>query len=81
MEKSRTKELTEQVIELNKKQIEEMRKLEEQREQALKAEKYDESAEEVYNLYQSYIKSGFTAEQAWELVKITITNVTKRSLF
>lgn len=69
---SNTKELTEQIMELHKKHTEEMRSLEEQREQALKTERYDESATEVHNLYNSYIKAGFTEEQAWELVKLVI---------
>ena len=39
-----SKELTEQVMELHKKQTKEMKALEEQREEALKVEKYDEAA-------------------------------------
>lgn len=78
---SRTKDLTIQIKELHEKQTEEMRSLEEQREQALKDEKYDESATELFNVYKSYIKAGFTEEQAWELVTIQLTNATKRTLF
>lgn len=78
---SRTKDLTIQIKELHEKQTEEMRSLEEQREQALKNEKYDESATELFNIYKSYIKAGFTEEQAWELVTIQLTNATKRTLF
>lgn len=44
-----SKELTEQVMELHKKQTEEMKALEEQREEALKVEKYDEAAVELHN--------------------------------
>lgn len=69
---SNTKELTEQIMELHKKHTEEMRSLEEQREQALKTERYDEAATEIHNLYNSYVKAGFTEEQAWELVKLAI---------
>lgn len=75
------KDLTKQIKELHEKQTEEMRSLEEQREQAIKDEKYDESAKELFNIYQSYIKAGFTEEQAWTLVTIQITNATKRTLF
>lgn len=75
------KDLTKQIKELHEKQTEEMRSLEEQREQAIKDEKYDESAKEIFNIYQSYIKAGFTEEQAWTLVTIQITNATKRTLF
>ncbi len=78
---SKTKDLTVQIKELHEKQTEEMRSLEEQREQALKEEKYDESATELFNIYKSYIKAGFTEEQAWELVTIQLTNATKRTLF
>ena len=55
-----SKELTEQVMELHKKQTEEMKALEEQREEALKAEKYDEVSIELHNMYDSHIKAGFT---------------------
>lgn len=75
------KDLTKQIKELHEKQTEEMRSLEEQREQAIKDEKYDESAKELFDIYQSYIKAGFTEEQAWTLVTIQITNATKRTLF
>lgn len=75
------KDLTKQIKELHEKQTEEMRSLEEQREQAIKDEKYDESAKELFNIYQSYIEAGFTEEQAWTLVTIQITNATKRTLF
>lgn len=78
---SKTKDLTVQIKEIHEKQTEEMRSLEEQREQALKEEKYDESATELFNIYKSYIKAGFTEEQAWELVTIQLTNATKRTLF
>lgn len=78
---SRTKDLTNQIKELHGKQTEEMRSLEEQREAALKEEKFDESATELFNIYKSYIKAGFTEEQAWELVTIQLTNATKRTLF
>lgn len=76
-----TKELTEKICELHKAQTEEMRALEEQREEALKVEKYDEGAQELHNLYESYIRAGFTEEQAWELTVIAVTNATKRTLF
>lgn len=55
--------------------------LEEEREKALKIEKFDEATGELHNLYKSFIKSGFTEEQAWELTKISLTNGTKKTLF
>lgn len=75
------KELTKQIKELHEKQTDEMRSLEEQRENALKAEKYDESAKELHNMYTSYIKAGFTEEQAWALTLTIVQNGTKRTLF
>ena len=76
-----SKELTAQVAELYKKQTEEMKALEEQREEALKAEKFDEMAVELRNMYDSYIKAGFTEEQAWKLTEIIVTNSTKKGIF
>lgn len=87
MGKSKTRELTEQVMELHKQQTEEMkqteamRQLEEEREKALNEEKFDEAAEELHNMYNSYVKAGFTEEQAWELVKIIMSNSTRKTLF
>lgn len=75
------KELTNEVKALHEKQTEEMRKLEQEREEALKAKKYDEGATELKNLYDSYVRAGFTEEQAWELVTIMVSNGTKRTLF
>lgn len=76
-----SKELTVQVAELYKKQTEEMKALEEKRDEALKEEQYDEAAVELHNMYDSYIKAGFTEEQAWELTKIVVTNGTKKGIF
>lgn len=76
-----SKELTKQVMELHKKQTEEMKVLEEQREEALKVEKYDEVAVELHNMYDSYIKAGFTEEQAWKLTEIVVTNGTRKGIF
>ncbi len=82
-----SKELTEQVMELYKKQYifriynEEIKALEEQREEALKVEKYDEAAVELHNMYNSYIKAGFTEEQAWKLTEIVFANSTKKGIF
>lgn len=78
---SKAKDLTKQIKELHDMQTEEMKALEEQREQALKEEQYDETANQLFAIYQSYIKAGFTEEQAWELVTIQLTNATKRTLF
>lgn len=53
----------------------------EQREKALKVEKYDKVAVELHNMYDSYIKAGFTEEQAWKLTEIVFTNSTKKGIF
>lgn len=76
-----SKELTKQVMELHKKQTEEMKALEEQREEALKVEKYNDAAVELYKMYDSYIKAGFTEEQAWKLTEILVNNSTKKGIF
>lgn len=73
-----SKELTEQVMKLHKELTEETKALEEQREEALKVEKYDKSAVELHNIYDSYIKAGFTEEQAWKLTEIVFANSTKK---
>ena len=46
-------------------------------EKALKEEKYDEGASAVKGIYDSYIKAGFTEEQAWELLTISMENALK----
>ncbi len=68
MEELTVKELTKQVSEL-----------EEQREKALKKEKYDEGAAELKNMHDSYIRAGFNEAQAWELVTIIVSNSTKKT--
>ena len=72
-----SKELTQQIMELH----EEMKAIEEQREEAFKVEKYDETAVELHNMYDSYIKAGFTEEQAWKLTEIIFTNGTRKGIF
>ncbi len=74
---TKSQELTEQVIELNNKQTEEMKALEMEREKALKEEKNDEGAAAVKGVYDAYIKAGFTEEQAWDLLKIMMVTASK----
>lgn len=78
---SRAKELTQQIADCHHFHENEMKNLEEQREQALKEEKFDEAAQKLHNMYESHIRAGFSEEQAWELVRIFFTNTTKRTLF
>lgn len=50
-------------------------------EKANRVESKNESAAELYEMYQSYVIAGFTEEQAWEMTKILINNATtKRGL-
>ena len=74
---TKTQELTKQVMELNMKQTEEMQALEAEREKALEEEKYDEMAIEIKGIYDSYIKAGFTEEQAWQLLALSMVNAFK----
>ena len=80
MENINVKELTKQICELHKSHTEEIKALEEQREEALKDEQFDEGAKDIHRMYMSYIKAGFTEEQAWELTTIFFTNATKKSI-
>ena len=56
--------------------------LKQELENANRIESKNQSAAELYEVYQSYVTAGFTEEQAWELTKILINNATtKRDLF
>ena len=41
----------------------------------------EKAAQSTFDIYQSYIKAGFSEEQAWTLVQIVMSNATKRTLF
>lgn len=59
----------------------EIRLLKHELEKANRVEVKNNAATEMYEIYESYIKAGFTTEQAWELTKIIIDNSTvKRGL-
>lgn len=45
-----------------------------QRERLLKEEKLDEASEILFSMYRSLQAQGFTPEQAWELMTITLNN-------
>ena len=50
-------------------------------EKANRVESKDNAAVELYEMYESYVRAGFTDTQAWELTKIIINNTTmKRGL-
>lgn len=60
----------------------EIKNLKEQLENKKKEEQFDDCAKNCHSMYASYVKAGFTEEQAWELTKNLITNATsKRSIF
>lgn len=81
MAKNTVRELTEQLTDLRRNTKSKIKKLEEQREKAVVEEQFDEGASNVFNLYKSYIKAGFTEAQAWELLLIQFGNATKTTLF
>lgn len=43
--------------------------------------KYDDCANEIRTVYQSFVNSGFTEEQAFEILTITLNNQTKKTIF
>jgi hypothetical protein len=47
-------------------------------EKANRVESKDNVAVELREMYESYVKAGFTEEQAWELTKIIINNSTMK---
>lgn len=38
-------------------------------------------ASALYDVYQAYIEAGFAKEEAWELIRIFVSNNTKKTLF
>lgn len=58
-----------------------MTALEAEREIALKEEQFDDTAQELKRMYDSYVRAGFTKAQAWVLTIIIISNGTKKTLF
>lgn len=77
----KSEKLTEQIIKLNNNQTEEIAALEAERELALKEEQFDDTAQDLKRMYDSYVRAGFTESQAWELTTILVKNGTRTSLF
>lgn len=77
----KSEKLTEQIIQLNHNQTEEIAALEAERELALKEEQLDDIAQDLKRMYDSYVRVGFTESQAWELTTILVKNGTRTSLF
>lgn len=60
----------------------EIKDLKGQLESVSKDEQNDKAAQELRSAYESYIRAGFTDEQAWTLVITLVSNATqKRSIF
>lgn len=60
----------------------EIKDLKSQLESVSKDEQNDKAAQELRSAYESYIRAGFTDEQAWTLVITLVSNATqKRSIF
>jgi hypothetical protein len=75
---TKTKAELEQEIESNRTQIQSLKA---ELEKANRVETKDNAATELYEMYESYVKAGFTDEQTWKLTKIIINNTTmKRGL-
>ena len=61
----------------------ELREVKSQLEIKTKEEKNDDCANEIHNLYKSFVKVGFTEDQAWILTSQLVINSTrpKTSIF
>lgn len=70
---TKTKAELEQEIANNHNQI---AALKQELEKVNRIENKNQSATELYEMYQSYVTAGFSQEQAWELTKILINNAT-----
>jgi len=65
-------ELTKECKALRDNYTEEMKSLEQQREEALRDEKYLADARQLKSCYDAHIAAGFTEEQAWEIITILL---------
>jgi hypothetical protein len=52
----------------------EIRDLKAQLDAKHKEELFDEGATQIHNLYKSFVKAGFTEEQAWVLTRDAVNN-------
>ncbi len=60
---------------------EEVRELEEQKNELAKQETANSAGADIYRIYKGFINAGFSEQQAWELVTIVVNNNTKTTLF
>lgn len=70
-------ELLEEIEQKN----EELKSLKEEMKNLEKYKQYDDCANEVRAMYQSFVNSGFSEEQSFQILTITLNNSTKRTLF
>ena len=70
-------ELLEEIEQKN----EELKNLKSEVEKLEKYKKYDDCANEIRAMYQSFVNSGFTEDQAFEILTITLNNQIKRTIF
>lgn len=56
----------------------EIKSLHEEIDKLEKYKQYDDAAGEIKALYDSYINAGFMVDQAFELVRIIVSNCTKK---
>lgn len=71
------KELLEEIEQKN----EELKSLKSEVKKLENYRKYDDCANEIRTVYQSFVNSGFTEEQAFEILTITLNNQTKKTIF
>ena len=71
------KELLEEIEQKNK----ELKSLKSEVKKLENYRKYDDCANEIRTVYQSFVNSGFTEEQAFEILTITLNNQTKKTIF
>ena len=58
--------------------IAEIEGLKKQLDEQKEVEKHDDMAREMRYMYHSFVKNGFTEDQAWELVRTCFDNITKQ---
>lgn len=75
-----TKTKAELLEEIEKKN-EELKNLKEEVENLERYKQYDDCANETRAAYQSFVNAGFSDEQAFKILTITLDNSTKRTLF
>ena len=68
-----------ELLEMIKEKEADIKSLHEEIDKLEKYKQYDDNAMEIKALYDSYVNAGFTDRQAFELLKILITNATRKT--